>query len=163
MTVRIVSLPITGRTAEVVGALLGTVPGGSVSARSKPIPYPSQKPARLLLVEDDPTLRSLIARMLEEEGYETLQATDGEEAMRLAMQHLHALDLMLTDDRMRGISGYELTRVLRSFRADLKVIVMSGIADIAEVLPDAVVLLKPFALEELSRLVASELKRAGRL
>jgi CheY-like chemotaxis protein len=158
-------VPSTGQTVKVrmVGALLGTVPSGSVSARSKPIPYPSQKPARLLLAEDDPTLRSLIATMLEGEGYETLQATDGEEAVRLAMQHLHALDLLLTDDRMPGMNGYELTRVLRSIRADLKVIVMSGSADIAGALSDAVILLKPFALEELSRLVTSQLKGAGKL
>jgi CheY-like chemotaxis protein len=64
---------------------------------------------------------------------------------------------------MPGMNGYELTRVLRSIRADLKVIVMSGSADIAEVLPDAVILLKPFALEELSRLVTSQLKGAGKL
>lgn len=97
--------------------------------------------------------------MLEGEGYETLQAADGEEALRLAMQHLHSLALVLTDDRMPGLTGYELTRVLRAIRPDLKVIVMSGRGDIVAV-PEAVILLKPFALEDLSPLVASHLKGA---
>ena len=118
----------------------------------------SVKSARLLVAEDDPTLRSLVATLLEEEGYETLQAADGEDALRLAMQHLHSLDLLLTDDRMPGMNGYELTRVLKSIRPDLKVIVMSGSGDIVAAVPDAAILLKPFALEELSRLIASQLR-----
>jgi DNA-binding NtrC family response regulator len=96
----------------------------------------------------------------EGEGYETLQAANGEEALRPAMQHLHSLDLLLTDERMPGMNGYELTRVLKAVRPELKVIVMSGTGDVA-VPPDAVILLKPFALEELSRLVGSQLKGAG--
>jgi two-component system cell cycle sensor histidine kinase/response regulator CckA len=122
---------------------------------------PSEKPARLLVAENDPTLRSIVATLLEGEGYETLQAVDGEDALRLAMQHLHSLDLLLTDERMPGMNGHELVRVLKSIRPNLKVIVMSGSGDIAAAVPDAVVLLKPFALEELSRLIASQLKGAG--
>jgi DNA-binding NtrC family response regulator len=99
--------------------------------------------------------------MLEAEGYETLQAANGEEALRLGLQHLHSLDLLLTADRMRGMNGYELTRVLKSIRPDLKVIVMSGSGDIPAAVPDAAILLKPFRLDELSRLIASQLRGAG--
>lgn len=121
----------------------------------------SAKPARVLVAENDPSLRSIVATLLEGEGYETFQAADGEDALRLAMQHLHSLDLLLTDDRMPGMNGHELTRVLKSIRPDLKVIVMSGSVDIAAAEPDAAILLKPFALEELSRLIASQLTGTG--
>jgi two-component system cell cycle sensor histidine kinase/response regulator CckA len=137
--------------------------GRSESSLSEQVQARSRSSARLLLAEDDPTLRSLVATMLEREGYETLQAADGEEALRVAMQHLESLDLLLTDDRMPGMNGYELTRFLRSVRPDLKVIVMSGSADIPPPVPDAAILLKPFTLEELARLVASRLRgTAGR-
>jgi len=106
-------------------------------------------------------LRSIVATLLEEEGYETLLAADGEEAMRLPMQHLDSLDLLLTDDHMPGLNGYELTRVLRSIRPDLKVIVMSGSAADARAVPDLSILLKPFTLEALSGLVASHLRGGG--
>lgn len=99
--------------------------------------------------------------MLEGEGYETLRAADGEDALRLGMQQLHSLDLLLTDDRMTGMNGYELVRVLKSIRPDLKVIVMSGGGDGTADVPDAVILPKPFAFDELSRLVASQLKGVG--
>ena len=124
---------------------------------------PPRVPARLLVAEDDQTLRSLVATMLEKEGYEALQASNGEEAMRLAMQHLASLDLVLTDEHMPGMNGYELTRVLKSIRPDLKVIVMSGSGDIAAAVPDAAILLKPFTFEELARLIASQLRGAGNL
>jgi CheY-like chemotaxis protein len=119
-------------------------------------------PPRLLVVEDDHTLRSLIVGRLEGEGYEALQAANGEEAMRLAMLHLRSLDLLLTDDHMPGMNGHELARLLTSIRPDLKVIVMSGSEDIAAALPHSAMLLKPFTLEELSRLIASQLTAARR-
>jgi len=90
-----------------------------------------------------------------------LQAADGEEAMRLAMQYLHSLDLLLTDDRMPGMNGYDLMRVVRAIRPDLKVILMSGSASTTADVLDAVILLKPFAFEELSHLVARQLEGAG--
>lgn len=121
----------------------------------------SKNRTRILVAEDNPVLRSLVATMLEGDGYETLQAADGEEAIRLAMQHLDSLDLLLTDDRMPGLNGCELTRVLRSIRPDLKVIVMSGGAPVGVALREAPILLKPFTLEELLRLVASQLRGAG--
>jgi DNA-binding NtrC family response regulator len=99
--------------------------------------------------------------MLEREGYETLQAADGEEALRVAMRHLDALELLLTDDRMPGMNGNELARVLRSIRPDLKVIVMSGSGDIVAPVSDAAILLKPFTLDELSCLVARHLRGSG--
>jgi FixJ family two-component response regulator len=58
------------------------------------------------------------------------------------------------------MNGYELTRLLKSVRSDLNVIVMSGSGDIAAAVPDAAMLLKPFTLEELSRLIATQLQRS---
>jgi CheY-like chemotaxis protein len=127
-------------------------------------PDPSQSslqiPARLLVAEDHTMLRSLFATALEREGYETLQAADGEEALRLATRDLHSLDLLLTDDRMPGMNGWELTRVLKALRPDLKVIVMSAHGSEDLLAPGVVMLLKPFTLNTLRSLVASQLDGA---
>jgi CheY-like chemotaxis protein len=133
---------------------------GLVSSRSEPRQPSFKKRARLLLAEDNPTLRSIVATLLEGEGYETLLAANGEEAMRLAMEQLDSLDLLLTDDQMPGMNGYELIRVLKSIRPDLRVIVMSG-SGVPAAAPDAAILLKPFAFDELLRLIVSELAGAG--
>ena len=105
-------------------------------------------------------LRSLVSTALERAGYETLEAADGEEALRLATRHLQSLDLLLTDDRMPGMSGWELTRVLKALRPDLRVIVMSGSESVGPLAPGVVMLLKPFTLETLWTRVASHLDGA---
>ena len=105
-------------------------------------------------------LRSLFAPAVERAGYETLQAADGEEAFRLATRHLQSLDLLLTDDRMPGMNGWELTRVLKALRPDLKVIVMSANRSEGLLAPGVVRLLKPFTLDTLWTLVASRLDGA---
>jgi hypothetical protein len=92
---------------------------------------PAQDPQRptLLLVEDEPALRTLVVTMLEEEGYLILQAGNGLDAIALAERHRGEIDLLLTDVVMPRMSGPELAQKLRALRPGLEVLFMSGYND----------------------------------
>ena len=94
-------------------------------------PGPAQDPQRptLLLVEDEPALRTLVVTMLEEEGYLILQAGNGLDAIALAERHRGGIDLLLTDVVMPRMSGPELAQKLRALRPGLEVLFMSGYND----------------------------------
>jgi nitrogen-specific signal transduction histidine kinase/CheY-like chemotaxis protein len=80
----------------------------------------------VLLVEDDPTVRSLAARMLEERGYTVLQAENAAAAVECAEQTRHTIDLLLTDVVMPGGNGRELAETLTGRQPALAVLYMSG-------------------------------------
>jgi PleD family two-component response regulator len=67
---------------------------------------------RILIAEDDPTLREVLRMQLELEGYDVLEACDGREAVDAA--HEHMPDLLLLDVMMPNMDGHEVCRALRS-------------------------------------------------
>jgi PAS domain S-box-containing protein len=79
----------------------------------------------ILVVEDDPTVRRLAVRGLSGCGYHVIEAADGLQATQL-LQNNTAVDLMVTDVVMPGISGRELADAVRELRPDLKVLYTSG-------------------------------------
>ncbi|HXR06525.1 MAG TPA: response regulator, partial [Candidatus Acidoferrum sp.] len=81
----------------------------------------------LLVVEDEPSLRELVVRILELCGYRIYQAQNGVEALQVWEQHKHEIDLLLTDMVMpEGISGRQLAERLQKEDPALKVIYTSG-------------------------------------
>jgi signal transduction histidine kinase/ActR/RegA family two-component response regulator len=82
--------------------------------------------ATVLVVDDEPTLRSVIRRSLLREGYEVLVAEDGLRALALARAHPTHIDLLITDVVMPGVTGLELARELSSERPGLSVLFISG-------------------------------------
>jgi DNA-binding response OmpR family regulator len=83
----------------------------------------------VLIAEDDPDVLELVSLTLERDGYEVVQARNGEEALRLAAErqpHLAVLDLM-----MPGIDGCEVTRRLRAAENDrrLPILILSAFAE----------------------------------
>jgi two-component system cell cycle sensor histidine kinase/response regulator CckA len=107
----------------------------------------------LLVVEDDASLRRLVARRLVASGYRVLEAGNGNEAIQCAEANAHAIDLLLTDLVMPGMSGRETADALRAKLPALRVLFMSGYG------PDAAVrdghglngplLQKPFTMSHL--------------
>ncbi|MGP0048244.1 MAG: response regulator [Solirubrobacteraceae bacterium] len=85
--------------------------------------------ATLLLVEDEPALRTLVVTMLEEQGYAVLHAGNGLDAIAVAERHVGAIDLLVTDVVMPRLSGPELARQLQTLRPGLEVLFMSGYDD----------------------------------
>ena len=108
----------------------------------------------VLLVEDDPTLRELVFRVLSDEGYHVLNADGAGDARRLASEHADAVDLMLTDVIMPEMDGPELYDRLSPICPRMKVLYMSGYAEgvfnrHADGRTGSVFLAKPFRIQTL--------------
>ena len=117
---------------------------------------------KLLIVEDDPTLERLICEYCEEQGYQTLSAGTGEEALREV--ELGQPDLIVLDVMMPGMDGWEVIRRLRT-TSNVPVLFLTGKGT-----PDDVIqglklgaddyIKKPVSLEELGLRIAAVLRRA---
>jgi two-component system cell cycle sensor histidine kinase/response regulator CckA len=83
----------------------------------------------ILLVEDEDAVREAARRILQSAGYEVLAAASGEEALALAAARDEAIDLLLSDMVMPGMSGRELARRLAAARPEIRVVYMSGYSD----------------------------------
>jgi CheY-like chemotaxis protein len=114
----------------------------------------------ILLAEDDFVLRHVIAHSLNRVGYCVIEASNGREAMQRAAEHDGTVHALITNVTMPEMDGHELARELKKSRADLKVLIVSGV-DEKDFPPDArahdFVLLKPATpprvLAELERLL----------
>ncbi len=80
----------------------------------------------ILVVEDEPTILSLVQTMLERRGFTVLAASTPEEAFRIGAEHDNELDLLLTDVIMHGMNGRELAHRLVAFHPNLRTLFMSG-------------------------------------
>ena len=120
----------------------------------------------VLVVEDDARVRQVVARVLSQKGYTLLVAPDGATALALAEQYAGTIDLVVTDLVMPGMAGRELARALKSERAEVRVLFMSGYTDDAvfrhRVLDDGVhYLQKPFSGEALALKIRQVLDATG--
>lgn len=80
----------------------------------------------ILLVEDDAAVRRSAHRILGSFGYQVLEASEGNEALRTSREYTGAIDLLLSDMVMPGMSGRVLARRLRDQRPDVRVLFISG-------------------------------------
>ncbi len=80
----------------------------------------------VLLVEDDPVIRRLTRKMLEEHGYQILEAEDGNAALAAISSSGGKVDLTLTDVVMKGMTGPDLVLKLIEAYPEMKVVYMSG-------------------------------------
>ena len=111
---------------------------------------PSGSRGRILLVDDEAIVRTLVARTLEREGYQVIEASHGSEALARGLEDRLHIDLLITDVSMPLLDGPELVRQLLPKRAGLKVIFLTGRAN-KDVLqgPGISYLEKPFTLKGL--------------
>jgi two-component system chemotaxis response regulator CheY len=86
---------------------------------------PEAGPSIVLLVDDDPDIRSLTRTFLEHEGYNVFSTGDAERAAQI-FRNVPQIDLLVTDIYMPGRSGMELARELKAFRSELAVLMISG-------------------------------------
>ncbi len=84
---------------------------------------------RILLVEDEPAVRDITARLLRQRGYEVITAEDGLHALELAEIHAGEVDMMISDVIMPGLDGPALLRKARPFLGDVPVMFISGYAE----------------------------------
>ncbi len=84
----------------------------------------------VLFVEDEPSVRGLAARVLREQGYKVLEATDGNEATSIAREYIdEEIHLLLTDVVMPRMGGNELIKWVRTLHPKIKVLLISGYTD----------------------------------
>src|SRR5262245_36409653 len=93
--------------------------------------------ATVLIVDDEPLVRDLLSRILERDGYSVLTAADGQQALQLASEHGDAIDLLVSDIQMPGMTGIELAKQLNRFLPNLPVLLMSGFSQSVIVLKES--------------------------
>jgi two-component system cell cycle sensor histidine kinase/response regulator CckA len=83
----------------------------------------------ILVVDDDPSVRKLIVNSLQPLGYKILEASGGEEALRISKAFDDNIDLLLTDVIMPEMDGKELSSILKTSRPMIKALFISGYTD----------------------------------
>jgi two-component system cell cycle sensor histidine kinase/response regulator CckA len=121
-------------SAEGKGSTFHVVlPLASVSAASpRAIDVPALGTARgatVLVVEDEPSVRTLVARILSRDGYQVLTASAGDEALTIVRSHAGPVDVLLTDVLMPGINGFVLAEQVSKLRPGIGVVHMTGHID----------------------------------
>ncbi|MBX6365792.1 MAG: response regulator, partial [Gemmatimonadetes bacterium] len=138
---------------------------------AEPPPLPVLEPraarnATVLVVEDDEMVRTVVRRTLLEHGYGILEAPNGPDALWIAEDYSHAIDVLLTDIVMPGMSGIDLARRFVAQRPDTRVVFMSGHTQEAVQAPsvfgaETAFLPKPFTPEALARAISEVLSASG--
>ena len=161
--VEVVSVPGSGTTFTLYFPARAAADGASGMHRAHSDGVPGSE--RILVVDDEPSVRRLAARLLESRGYRTVEAGSPEEALRFVDRNGAAFDLLLTDVVMPGMSGRELAVRLRERQPSLRVMYMSGFTADAfarPMEPEEVFVGKPFTPEQLLRAVREALTRQPR-
>lgn len=157
------SEPGMGTTFKIyLPAVSETPQASSTAAPEEP---EEREGATVLVVEDDPLVRTMARRALADAGFDVLEAANGREALTLIMEH-DEVDAVLTDLAMPELGGQELARRLSELRPGLPVIFMSGYTDddlsrrglLAAGIP---YLEKPFSPEALGRMLRTVLSSAA--
>jgi CheY-like chemotaxis protein len=105
------------------------LPRAAGLASPEPVPSPTsrrQGAETVLLVEDEPVVRSLMREILQRNGYTVLDAGDGPQAIKLCKARGEEIDLLLSDVVMPRMSGAELARRVASELPDTKVLFVSA-------------------------------------
>jgi CheY-like chemotaxis protein len=138
-----------------VGILLPVSDEPVQASEGTPTAIPELKAiGNVLLVEDDDPVRMSTADMLTELGYDVLEASSAEEALRFFSQGIH-VDMLVTDHLMPGMTGVDLARAIKEKWPDIPVLIVSGYAEAEGVAPDLPRLTKPFRQPELAVSIAN--------
>lgn len=133
------------------------------SANTSPLPKETPQTTvsdhvRVLIVDDEEMVRSVLEQLLSLKGHEVSQAASGKEALASVAEN--PVDIVFTDFGMPEMTGGELALRLRSHQPDLPIVLLTGYTD-PNTAPDAVdaVLHKPFKLEELESVIQQMLRQ----
>jgi len=118
--------------------------------------------ARILIADDEESMRQLVARAIAMDGHETTTAQDGAEALEILVRNNGAYDLLLTDIKMPVMDGIALALAAARDYPRLTILLMTGFADQRErasgleaIIHD--VITKPFAVADIRTAVADAL------
>lgn len=120
----------------------------------------SEQGETVLVVDDEPTVQMLVAEILEELGYTTIEAGDSAAGLKILQSDVR-IDLLVTDVGLPGgLNGRQMADAARMFRPDLKVLFITGYAENSIVgnghlAPGMAMLTKPFSIESMTQRVRS--------
>jgi len=96
------------------------------SAEPAAVPAPMTRPMRVLVVDDESAIRTVVRHVLEDLGYKVTLARDGREGLEIFSSDPQGFDGVLLDVVMPRMSGHECLRELRALRPDVRVLMSSG-------------------------------------
>jgi len=113
---------------------------------------------RVILVDDDSSVRTATQHILEYLGFEVQAYPDGQTAIQAIARDRQPISLLVTDYNMPGLSGYELAQLVRTQRPEVPILITSGAAEdsiLAEVDPSEMppFIQKPYGLKSLAHKV----------
>jgi DNA-binding response OmpR family regulator len=150
------------RSATSAG-MLGAVSGYTACAGRKPVSTPPNDPARLIVVDDEPEIRAMVADYLGRDGYTVCRCASGPELD--AVLETGPVDLVVLDVSMPGEDGLSIARRLRAF-GSTPIIMLTALDDVVDRIVGLEVgaddyLTKPFDLRELRARVRAVLRRVA--
>lgn len=118
---------------------------------------------KILIVEDDFSLKRLFSRTLQKNNYQTFEANCAEEALEILEQE--SIDLIVTDVMMPGMNGFEFTKEIREAQMDLPILIITAKSDIMDKQTGFLAgaddyMVKPIDINELVLRVNALLRRA---
>jgi two-component system cell cycle response regulator CpdR len=118
--------------------------------------------SRVLIADDEDSMRALVSRAVAMDGHDVVTAQDGAEALEILSQQQGAFDLLLTDIQMPVMDGIALALTVARDFPDLTILLMTGFADQRERASglDAIVhdvVTKPFSVADIRTAVADAL------
>jgi signal transduction histidine kinase len=164
--VSIHSTPNRGTTIRIyLPRYTGDVPESTLDAAATVMPR-ARGGETVLVVDDEPTVRTLVCEVLGELGYAALQAADAREGLDI-LGTGHRIDLLITDVGLpNGMNGRQLADAAITNRPDLRVLFITGYAEKAAMSggrlgPGMELITKPFALHALANKVGSMITQPG--
>lgn len=134
--VQVFSVPDRGSRFRVILPKARGGGPGTTESQSDALPSPRGSGKRILLAEDESMVRKLLAQVLIDQGYEVIEASNGEEALSLLPGPTEApLSLVITDIVMDRMGGIELAAHLARLRPSLDILFISGYAEDQHKLP----------------------------
>lgn len=145
---------------------LPKAPAPTTSDSQPSVPAPSAGQEKILVVEDQRPVREAIARTLQAQGYEVIEASDAEAALTILRESAREVDLLLTDVIMPGTDGHELVQRAEEIHPGLPTLFVSGYSGqvLAErgLLREGISLLKkPFSMTDLATRVRQVIDEAN--
>lgn len=151
-TVTVQSEPGVGTTFRIL--LPAANPDGVVAPTAERIAVQGRGTETVLLLEDDPTIRRVVERILKENGYTTIVAEDGVAALEIVRDRGKEIDMLITDMVMPGMSGREVVERIRSSNPEIRALIISGYSAEANgshgAPPEVALLDKPFTAQQLT-------------
>lgn len=160
--ISVTSTPNVGTTFTLLFPIIADLPDDP-----SPVEDYYQGHGRILIVDDEESMRSLGEALLSELGYDISLAENGQIAVDLVTQNPHQFDLVLLDMIMPVMNGHDCFNALRAIRPDLPIILVSGFSKSEDLVAMkkhglSAFIQKPYHSKDLSRLVANVLAKQGK-